>query len=59
LAQTGWTGPILNDSTWKSAVLERLRGIDWGRAVADVEPFLEIPAEVDLIKEEIATAALA
>lgn len=58
LAQTGWKGPILNESTWKSAVLERLQGIDWGRAAADVRPFLEVPEEVDLIKEETLDATL-
>jgi predicted nucleotidyltransferase component of viral defense system len=59
LTQTGWTGPILTDSTWKSAVLERLRDVDWGRAAADVQPFLEVPEEVEFIKEEIVGAALA
>lgn len=59
LAQTGWTGSSLEDSTWKSAVVERLRGVDWGRAAADVKPFLEVPEEVDLIREEVVEAALA
>jgi predicted nucleotidyltransferase component of viral defense system len=58
LAQTGWPGPILTDSTWKSAVLERLRDVDWGRAAADVQPFLEVPKEVDLIREETVVATL-
>lgn len=59
LTQTGWTGPILNESTWKSAVLERLQGVDWERAAADVRPFLEVPEEVDLIREEALKTTLA
>lgn len=41
LQQTGWPGPALTESTWRAAVRERLAGVDWAQAVADVRPFLE------------------
>jgi predicted nucleotidyltransferase component of viral defense system len=58
LAQTGWEGPLLTDLSWREAVLKRLKGTDWERAAADVQPFLEIPEEVDLLREEMVAAAL-
>ena len=58
LQQTSWAHPPLTEANWKEAVLERLRGTDWQRAAADVQPFLEIAAEVDLLREEIVTDAL-
>jgi hypothetical protein len=59
LTQTGWAGPLLTESNWKKSVLERLRAIDWERAAADVQPFLEVPEELDLISEATAEATLA
>jgi hypothetical protein len=59
LLQTGWPGPPLTDATWKVAVLKRLHGIDWPRAASDVQTFLEDPAEVDLLTEEIVVRTLA
>ncbi|HTG31716.1 MAG TPA: nucleotidyl transferase AbiEii/AbiGii toxin family protein [Thermoanaerobaculia bacterium] len=58
LQQTSWVYPPLTEANWKEAVLERLRGIDWQRAAADVQPFLEIPVEVDLLREEIVAGSL-
>jgi len=59
LSQTGWTGPLLTISNWKQTTRERLQGIDWGRVAADVQPFLENPAELDLIQEEVVLGSLA
>jgi hypothetical protein len=58
LQQTGWAHPPLTEANWKNAVLERLHSIDWERAAADVQPFLEAPSEVDLLREQIVTDAL-
>jgi hypothetical protein len=58
LRQTGWVHAPLTDTDWRKPVLERLRGIDWPRIVADVKPFLEVPTEVDLLTEEIVAGAL-
>jgi len=46
LAQTGWTGETPTEGNWRSLVAERLRGVDWDRARADVAPFL--PEDFDL-----------
>ena len=37
---------------WRERVMARLAGIDWRAALEDVRPFLERPAEVDLISEQ-------
>ena len=58
LRQTDWPGPPLTEATWKAVVLERLQGIDWPRAAADVQPFLEDPGELDLLREEIMAGVL-
>jgi hypothetical protein len=58
LQQTGWKGLPLTEANWKESILERLRGIDWQKAAADVQPFLEVSAEVDFLREEIVTDAL-
>jgi hypothetical protein len=58
LRQTEWPGAPLTDTSWRGAVLERLRGIDWTRAAEDVQIFLEDAAEMDLLREEIVTNAL-
>ncbi len=52
LAQTRWKGPELVQGTWKTAVSDRLKSLDWDTARADVLPFLERPREADLIRPE-------
>jgi len=52
LAQTGWSRSALTLSDWRGAVRERLEGLDWTRIVSDVRPFLEAPADVDLLTAE-------
>jgi len=58
LRQTGWPGGELHEEDWREAILARLRGIDWNRVAADVSPFLEIPAEVDLLTEDTVVSVL-
>ncbi len=58
LRQTDWPGPPLTETSWKAAVLERLHAIDWPRAASDVQTFLEEPAEIGLLREEIVANAL-
>jgi nucleotidyltransferase AbiEii toxin of type IV toxin-antitoxin system len=58
LRQTDWAGEELTAESWREAVLARLLGIDWTRVVADVSPFLEIPAEVGLLTEETVVSVL-
>jgi predicted nucleotidyltransferase component of viral defense system len=52
LLQTGWEGATPDEKNWRGIVWERLEGIDWKRAAADVRPFLERAAEVDLLRRE-------
>ena len=58
LHQTGWSGPVLTEVSWKQAVQARLEGIDWQRIAEDVRSFLEEPAELNLLTEEIAFRVL-
>ena len=52
LAQSGWTGEALSPQTWRDAIGQRLRELDWERMVADVRPFLEQPYDVELISAD-------
>lgn len=52
LRQSGRTGPLITDVEWQERVLERIHGVDWRRLIADVEPFLEDPAEIELLSRE-------
>jgi hypothetical protein len=52
LAQTGWSRSPLTLSDWRDAVRERLKGLAWERIVSDVRPFLESPADVELLTPE-------
>ena len=52
LRQSGWSGPELEDSTWRRHVGNRLRELDWARAVADLRPFVESDADLDLVTLE-------
>jgi predicted nucleotidyltransferase component of viral defense system len=52
LSQTRWTGPELVAGNWRSVLLDKMKGLDWKAARADVLPFLERPREVDLIHPE-------
>jgi hypothetical protein len=52
LAQTGWTGTAPTAENWRALLMERLQGLDWNAARQDLRPFLERPAELDLITQE-------
>ncbi|MCC7260996.1 MAG: nucleotidyl transferase AbiEii/AbiGii toxin family protein [Candidatus Latescibacteria bacterium] len=49
LAQTQWTGPMLDAHTWRQVIWEKLAEINWSQAVEDVRPFLERQEELELI----------
>jgi hypothetical protein len=59
LEQTGWTGPEVDAGSWSEVVAARLDAIDWRRAVEDVRPFLERPADAALLTPENARKLLA
>jgi hypothetical protein len=52
LLQTGWGGERLLPENWRNVVRERLRELDWPRVVSDVRPFLEPPADIELLTLE-------
>ncbi len=58
LAQTGWDGPPVTAENWRPLVARRVEMLDWKQVVADVEPFLERPADVALLTRENITALL-
>jgi hypothetical protein len=52
LQQTGWTGALLTRANWRAVVREHVAGLDWARVVADVRPFLERKADIELLTRE-------
>lgn len=52
LAQTGWKGPEMTANNWRDALRQRLRGLNWERARADVRPFLERERDIALVSED-------
>ncbi|MBN1887693.1 MAG: nucleotidyl transferase AbiEii/AbiGii toxin family protein [Thermoflexales bacterium] len=52
LRQTGWTGAELTADNWRELVRARLRQWDWSKAMADVRPFLEPGAGLNLLTRE-------
>ncbi len=52
LKQTGWDSAPLTESTWYGAVRQRLLEVNWEHILADVRPFLEPTAEVNLLTRE-------
>ncbi|MFQ5859215.1 MAG: nucleotidyl transferase AbiEii/AbiGii toxin family protein [Anaerolineae bacterium] len=52
LQQTGWLGPLLTENNWREAVRGRLPTLPWDQVMADVRPFLEPGASLDLLTPE-------
>jgi nucleotidyltransferase AbiEii toxin of type IV toxin-antitoxin system len=52
LRQTGWAGPEITEENWRGLVRKHTEGVDWGRVIEDVRPFLEETAEIDLLNLE-------
>jgi predicted nucleotidyltransferase component of viral defense system len=52
LKQTKWRGPEVAMTNWPLLIAERIRTIDWKRAVEDVRPFIERSRDLDLMTKE-------
>ncbi len=58
LVQTGWSGPHVTTDNWRTLVARRVETLEWKQVAADVEPFLERPADIALLTRENLTALL-
>jgi predicted nucleotidyltransferase component of viral defense system len=58
LEQTGWSGPEVTSDNWTNLVSDHLKTINWNKAIADVQPFLEKPQEASLLTQENFTKLL-
>ena len=58
LAQTGWSGPALDEASWVEAVRERVSSVKWHSLAADVSPLLESPEDRELLTRETLTRLL-
>jgi hypothetical protein len=52
LRQSGWTGPAVSAENWRELVRGQLEALPWGPVVADVQPFLEPGAGIELLTLE-------
>jgi len=52
LEQTQWTGPVLNQANWRTAVHQRLQNLDWKNVLGDVEPFLAPGFDPQLLTQD-------
>jgi predicted nucleotidyltransferase component of viral defense system len=52
LMQTDWSGPRVTTENWRRLIAQRVDALDWKQMVADVEPFLERPADRVLLTRE-------
>ena len=52
LHQTGWDRGAITSDNWRPVVRERVQGLDWGRVLSDVRPFVEPRADIDLLTRD-------
>ncbi len=58
LVQTGLRGPQVTAENWRQLVARRVETLDFKQVVADVEPFLEHPADSTLLTRQNLTSLL-
>ncbi|MEI8130908.1 MAG: hypothetical protein WCG34_00645 [Leptolinea sp.] len=49
MIQTHWANSVPKLDNWRGIIYERLKSLDWNAALADFRPFLQRPAEIDLL----------
>jgi len=52
MRQTQWNGPNITDYNWAQITTEQLESIDWTEAVKDIHPFIERPADLNLLTKD-------
>jgi predicted nucleotidyltransferase component of viral defense system len=53
LTQTGWQGPKVDAKSWRNILRDRVKSLNWPSVVADIEPFLEDPRDLQLLDREM------
>lgn len=53
LEQFGWAGPKVTGENWPLLIKEKIASIDWKKAAADADPFLERAGDSAFIDKEI------
>jgi len=53
LTQTGWKGPVMTEANWRPELLDRIEGLDWEKARADVRPFLKRAGDLSLVTLDV------
>ncbi len=53
LQQTDYQGETITDQNWKTVLAGNVGSTDWKTVVADVEPFLQSTADLELLDKEI------
>lgn len=51
-SQTKWSGPSLTKDNWKMMLREHIQGLVWENVKADVAPFLERSADLEIFTQE-------
>lgn len=52
LRQTGWTGSPVSAGNWRALTAEKVASLDVPKALEDVRPFLERPADAQMVTRE-------
>jgi hypothetical protein len=52
LKQTEWRGSQITEDNWSAEIAQRLCEFDWGKAIADVRPFVEKQSELNMITKD-------
>jgi hypothetical protein len=53
LIQTGWKRLVMTAANWRLELLDRIEGLDWEKARADVRPFLERTGDLSLVTLDV------
>jgi len=52
LAQTDWTGSTITVANWRSITVTRIESFSWDRLISDVQPFLQVQQEFELLTKD-------
>jgi hypothetical protein len=52
LQQTAWAGPAVSPANWRQVTADRLENLDVRQALEDVRPFLERPADLEMLARD-------